>query len=183
MIAEDDAGDPATTSEQPSPGNQAPEAEKPAGAATENAAAPAQKAAAPADKPSTPADKPDEDDEQPVATPDPETCKAIAISMDELLSSVLAGEWDDTDFEYYLEPAGVLQATLRCSRSPENEQQRAGLLMTRAAWQARTLFLDDGLNPETYELSFPKEFGYVKPLSHYKPESRQHALFPWSKKY
>ncbi len=88
-----------------------------------------------------------------------------------------------TDFEYYLEPAGVLHGPLVCTRAAEDRPQRAGLLMTRAGWKAKTLFLDDGVNPETYELSFPKEFGYVKPLAHYKPSAREHAKFPWSKKY
>jgi hypothetical protein len=124
-----------------------------------------------------------EPEEEPEPVPDPETCKAIALGLPAFGESALAGEWDGTDFEYYLEPAGVLNGPLACSRAPENDPQRAGLLMTRAAWKAKTLFLDDGINPDTYELSFPKEFGYVKPLAHYKEETRELAQFPWSKKY
>ena len=55
--------------------------------------------------------------------------------------------------------------------------------MTRAAWKAQTAFLDDGINPGKYELSFPKEVGYVKPVSHYRPRSRETALYPWSKRH
>ena len=55
--------------------------------------------------------------------------------------------------------------------------------MTRAGWQAKKVCLDDGVNPEIYELSFPKEFGYIKTLSHYQPEPRRSAKYPWSKKY
>lgn len=124
-----------------------------------------------------------EEKPEPEPVPDPETCKAIAIGLDALWEGVLGGEWDDTDFEYYLEPAGVLEGPLVCTRAAEDDPQRAGLLMTRAGWKAKTLFLDDGVNPETYGLSFPKEFGYVKPLAHYKPSAREHAKFPWSKKY
>ena len=134
-------------------------------------AAPAKPAPAPEEKP------------EPEPVPDPETCKAIAIGLDALWDGVLGGEWDDTDFEYYLEPAGVLHGPLVCTRATEDNPQAAGLLMTRAGWKAKTLFLEDGVNPETYELSFPKEFGYVKPLAHYKPSAREHAKFPWSKKY
>jgi len=115
--------------------------------------------------------------------PDPATCQAIAIGLTALQESVFDGEWEGTEFAYYLEPAGITQAALKCTRAPERDPELAGLLMTRAAWQAKTAFLDDGVNPETYELTFPKEFGYVKPLAHYKPESREHALYPWSKKY
>jgi hypothetical protein len=120
---------------------------------------------------------------EPEPAPDPDTCKAIAIGLDAFWEGVHGGEWNDTDLEYYLEPAGVLSGPLVCSRSPEGDPQPAGLLMTRAGWRAKTLFLDDGVNPETYELSFPKEFGYVKPLSHYKPETRENAKYPWSKRY
>jgi hypothetical protein len=115
--------------------------------------------------------------------PDPATCKAIAISQDLFQQAAMAGEYDGTDFEYYLEPAGVLQARLVCSRSEDAAPRPAGLLMTRSAWRSRTAFLDDGINPEKYELSFPKEFGYVKPISHYRPQSRERALYPWSKRY
>ncbi len=115
--------------------------------------------------------------------PDPETCKGIAIGLDAFWEGVHAGEWDETDLVYYLEPAGILSGPLRCARCPEDDPQPAGLLMTRAAWRAHTVFLDDGINPDTYELSFPKEFGYVKPLAHYKPETRKSEKYPWSKKY
>lgn len=133
-------------------------------------------------KPATKATKA-EPEQKPEPVPDPETCKAVAIGLPAFLESVLAGEWDGTEFEYYLEPAGVLHGPLKCTRAPKHEPQSAGLLMTRAAWKAKTLYLDDDLNPEVYELSFPKEFGYVKPLAHYKEESREHAQYPWSKKY
>ncbi len=124
-----------------------------------------------------------EAEQEPEPEPDPESCKAIAIGLDAFEESALEGEWDDTDFRYYLEPAGVLNGPLRCTRAPDSDPQRAGLLMTRAGWQAKKVFLSDGVNPETYELSFPKEFGYVKPLSHYIPETRKSAKYPWSKKY
>jgi hypothetical protein len=131
----------------------------------------------------TPTTAPDEPEEAALPEPDPATCKAIAISQDLFQKAVMAGEYDGTDFSYYLEPAGVLQARLVCSQSEGEEPQPAGLLMTRAAWRARTAFLDDGLNPERYELGFPKEVGYVKPISHYRPQSRERALYPWSKRY
>ena len=139
--------------------------------------------AVPAKPAPAPEEKPEEEKPEPEPVADPETCKAIAIGLDALWDGVLGGEWDDTDFEYYLEPAGVLHGPLVCTRATEDNPQAAGLLMTRAGWKAKTLFLDDGVNPETYELSFPKEFGYVKPLAHYKPSAREHAKFPWSKKY
>lgn len=124
-----------------------------------------------------------ESQEEAAPVADPETCKAIAIGLDALWEGVHAGEWDDTDFQYYLEPAGVLHGPLKCTRAPEDDPQRAGLLMTRAGWKAKKVFLNDGLNPDSYELSFPKEFGYVKPLAHYKPSTYEHAKYPWSKKY
>lgn len=155
-----------------------PAAEPAAKPAAEAAGEPAKAAAKPAAKA---ADVEPEDAPEPV--PDPETCKAIALGLPAFWESALAGEWDGTDFAYYLEPAGVLRGPLRCTRALKNDPQRAGLLMTRAAWQAKTLFLDDGINPDTYKLSFPKEFGYVKPLAHYKEETRAHAQYPWSKKY
>ncbi len=114
---------------------------------------------------------------------DPATCRAIAISQEALETSVLDGEWKDTDFLFYLEPAGVLNVRLVCSRTPRDEKLPAGILMTRAGREARTVFFDDGVNPESYELSFPKEFGYVKSIQHYEPESREHAKYPWAKKY
>ena len=119
----------------------------------------------------------------PAPIADPATCQAIAIGLSAFLESVYDGEWEGSELDYYLEPAGVTQAVLKCTRAPEKDPEPAGLLMTRAAWQAKTAFLDDGVNPETYELTFPKEFGYVKPLAHYKPETRENALYPWSKKY
>jgi hypothetical protein len=122
-------------------------------------------------------------DELAAPEPDPETCKAIAIGLHAFLEGMDDGEWDDTEFRYYLEPAGILHGPLKCARAPEDEPQRAGLLMTRAGWQAKKVFLNDGINPDTYELSFPKEFGYVKPLAHYRPATYEHAKYPWSKKY
>lgn len=131
------------------------------------------------------AEAPDpEDDAEPTPpAPDPATCRGIAISQAALEESVLAGEWEGTDFLFYLEPAGVLNANLVCTRSYPAESVRAGILMTKAAREAKTVFFDDQLNPESYELSFPKEYGYVKSLQHYQPESREHAKYPWSKKY
>jgi len=141
-------------------------------------------AAAPAAKAAPAAPAPPAEEEAPAElVPDAESCKALAIGLDALWDGALSGKWDGSEFEYYLEPAGVLNGPLVCTRAPEDDPQRAGLLMTRAAWKTKTLFLADGVNPETYELSFPKEFGYVKPLSHYKPETRENAKFPWSKRY
>jgi len=131
----------------------------------------------------TPAETPDAPAGPVLPTPDPATCKAIAISLDLFQKAALAGEWANTEFEYYLEPAGVLQARLRCSKSAEDDPRPAGLLMTRAAWMSRTAFLEDDFNPDRYELSFPKEVGYVKPVSHYLPQSRERALYPWSKRH
>lgn len=128
-----------------------------------------------------PADEEEEEDEEP--EPDPETCRGVAICLDHFETAVLDGEFDGSDFIFYLEPAGVTQGPLRCERCPEGEEQKAGIFMTRAAWQVKTVFLSDGKNPERYELSFPKEFGYVKSLAHYLPESRKSAKYPWSKKY
>lgn len=125
----------------------------------------------------------DEPEEAARPEPDPETCKAVALCLPHFEASVLEGEWDDTEFRFYLEPAGVMQARLVCERCAPDASERAGLFMTRTGWQAHIVFLSDGLNPETYELSFPKEFGYVKTLSHYQPESREHAKYPWTKKY
>lgn len=157
----------------------------------EEAARPAADNAAATDeaKPATADEKTEEPaaaaDDDKAAAPvfDPESCRAIAIGLDAFWEGVHSGEWAKTDFRYYLEPAGVLNGPLVCSRSPNDPPQRAGLLMTRAGWQAKKVCIDDGINPETYELSFPKEFGYVKPLSHYEPETYEHARYPWSKKY
>jgi hypothetical protein len=156
----------------------ASEAEADKSAASEAEAPPAAEAAPALKKAAAP-----EPEEEPEPVPDPDTCKGIAIGLPAFWEGIHAGEWDGSDFEYYLEPAGILNGPLHCSRAPEGDPQRAGLLMTRAGWKAKTLFLDDDINPDTYELSFPKEFGYVKPLAHYKEETREHAQFPWSKKY
>jgi len=147
-------------------------------AAEEKEAAPAAAKAAPAETAEPPAE---EEKQEPQF--DPATCKAIAIGLDAFWEGVHSGEWAESDFEYYLEPAGILSGPLVCTRSPENDTQRAGLLMTRAGWKAKKVALDDGVNPETYELSFPKEFGYVKPLAHYVPDTYEHAKYPWSKRY
>ena len=131
----------------------------------------------------TPASRPAEVTIPALPEPDPDTCRAIAISQDLFQEAAVSGEWEGSDLEYYLEPAGVLHGRLKCSRSGGDDPQPAGLLMTRAAWKSRTAFLDDGINPEKYELGFPKEVGYVKPVSHYLPETRERALYPWSKRY
>lgn len=144
-------------------------AEKPEGAA---AASTDSKAAAEAE---------DEEEQEPVA--DPETCKGLALALDVFEDAVLDGEFSDSEYMFYLEPSGVLNAHLLCARSYPAERKRAGIVMTRAAWQAKTVFFDDGINPERYDLHFPKEFGYVKSIHHYRPESREHAKYPWSKKY
>lgn len=145
-------------------GAQGPEAEK-TDAAAQNAAAEGTEA----------------EDVAPV--PDPQSCRGIALSMDVFEQAVLDGEFDGTEFLYYLEPAGVLNANLVCSRRYPAESVRAGILMTRQARETKTVFFDDGINPERYELHFPKEFGYVKSIQHYQPQSREHAKYPWSKKY
>ncbi len=143
--------------------------------------APAKPAAEASDAP--PKQAAEEPEPKPEPVFDPDSCKAIAIGLPAFSDAALDGEFDGTDFQYYLEPAGVLNGPLVCTRAPENEPERAGLLMTRAGWQAKKVCLDDGVNPETYELSFPKEFGYVKTLSHYQPQTRKSAKYPWSKKY
>lgn len=130
----------------------------------------------------TAAAKPDAED-APEPVPDPETCRGIAISMEVFERAALDGEFDGTEYLFYLEPAGVLNANLICARSYPAETLRAGILMTRAARETKTVFFDDGINPDRYELHFPKEFGYVKSLQHYIPASREHAKYPWSKKY
>jgi len=146
-------------------------------AAAPDAAAAASTKAAPATEKAEPEGEEDQDPQF-----DPATCKAIAIGLPAFWEGIHAGEWNGTEYEYYLEPAGV-KAPLKCTRAPENDPQRAGLLMTRAGWKAKKVALDDGVNPETYELSFPKEFGYVKPLAHYVPHTYEHAKYPWSKRY
>lgn len=125
----------------------------------------------------------EEEEEEAEPVPDPESCRGVALGMEVFEEAVLEGEFDGTDFLFYLEPAGVLNANLLCSRSYPAENVRAGILMTKAARDTKTVFFDDGLNPERYELHFPKEFGYVKSLQHYRPASREHEKYPWSKKY
>jgi len=122
-----------------------------------------------------------EEEPEPEPEPDPETCQALALCVEHFDDALDAGEFDDTAFLFYLEPA--TQERLRCERCHDGEEERAGLLMTRTAWQTKTLFLSDDRNPDRYELTFPKEFGYVKSLQHYRPESRKSAKYPWSKKY
>lgn len=158
-------------------------------AAEESASAPQASDEAPAEKPKPAAKaKPaaaedEEDEEEPEPEPTPETCRGLVIALDTFEEAVLDGEFDGTDYMFYLEPAGVMNADLVCARAYPAESVRGGILMTRAAWKAKTIFFDDGINPERYELSFPKEFGYVKSVQHYKPESREHAKYPFSKKY
>ena len=148
---------------------------------TEAPEAPAKPTPEAPEAPAKPAAEEPEPKPEPVF--DPDSCKAIAIGLPAFLDAVLDDEFEGTDFQYYLEPAGVLKGPLVCTRAPEDEPEIAGLFMTRAGWQAKKVCLDDGVNPETYELSFPKEFGYVKTLSHYQPETRKSAKYPWSKKY
>lgn len=131
---------------------------------------------------SEPADEAGEEDgEDQEPTPDPETCKGIAVSMDVFWEGVESGEWLDEGYLFYIEPEGILNGPLYCSRS--EERVGAGLLMTRDAWRTKTVFLDDDVNPEVYELSFPKEYGYIKSIQHYMESSREHAKYPWTKKY
>ncbi len=161
--------------------------ESPAADAKATAPAAAPEAAAEKETTEAPAEPAKPAAEEPEAKPepvfDPDSCKAIAIGLPAFWDAVLDGEFEGTDFQYYLEPAGVLKGPLVCTRAPENEPEIAGLLMTRDGWQAKKVCLDDGVNPDTYELSFPKEFGYIKTLSHYQPETRKSAKYPWSKKY
>ena len=174
----DDAPTNATEIEK-SPAAEASEAPvKPAAEASEAPVKPATEASETSVKPAA-----EEPEPKPEPVFDPDSCKAIAIGLSAFWEAVLDGEFEGTDFQYYLEPAGVLKGPLVCTRSPENEPENAGLLMTRAGWQAKKVCLDDGVNPDTYELSFPKEFGYIKTLSHYEPQTRKSAKYPWSKKY
>lgn len=145
-------------------------------------AAPASEAEQDAARPESAAKPADSPEAAPIPA-DPETCQGIAISQQAFEEAAMRGEFDGTDYLFYLEPAGVLKASLVCSRRYPHENLRAGILMTKTARDARTVFLDDGINPSKYELSFPKEFGYVKSIQHYLPESRQHANYPWSKRY
>lgn len=125
----------------------------------------------------------EEGDDEGLPEADPETCQALALCLPHFQEGVDRGEWDDTDFRYYLEPMGVLQTRLVCQRCDDDQRARAGLFMTRSGLQARAVFLDDGLNPQRYDLSFPKEVGYVKALAHYQDLTRAHAKYPFSKKY
>lgn len=121
--------------------------------------------------------------EVPVPEPDPATCYGIVIGQEALERAVLEGEFEDGDYIFYLEPAGVMNADLVCSRAYPAESVRGGILMTKAARDLKKVFFDDSVNPDSYELSFPKEFGYVKSVQHYRPETREHAKYPFSKKY
>ena len=121
--------------------------------------------------------------EAPAPEPDPATCYGIVIGQEALEQAVFDGEFDDTDYMFYLEPAGVLNADLVCARAYPAESIRGGILMTKAARDVKKVYFDDSVNPDSYELSFPKEYGYVKSLQHYRPETREHAQYPWSKKY
>ncbi len=172
MTAENDELTPKPEAEAAEP------AEKAAAAPAEGEAAEAKPAAKPAAQA-----KPEEEEQPPPPAPTPATCHGIVIGMDAFEKAVLDGEFDDTDFLFYLEPAGVMGGDLICARNYPAESVRGGILMTRAAREAKTVFFDDGINPERYELSFPKEFGYVKSVQHYQPESREHAKYPFSKKY
>ena len=134
-------------------------------------------------KPSKKSAPEDKVNNEPPPPPDPSTCKGIVIGQLAFEQSVLAGEFDNSAFLFYLEPAGVLNANLWCTRAYPAESIPGGILMTKAAREAKKVFFDDGVNPDEYELGFPKEFGYVKSIQHYLPESREHAKFPWSKKY
>ncbi len=155
-------------------------------AETETATTPATRQASPAAAAEaattdTPAAQQQPDEGTP--EPDPEACRGLALSQEVFEEAVLAGEFDGTEYVFYLEPGGVLNARLVCARSHPGETRPAGIVMTRAARDARVVFFDDGINPERYELHYPKEIGYLKSIQHYRPESREHALYPWSKRY
>jgi len=137
-----------------------------------------------ADKPvAAKAAAPEEAPEAPAPEPDPATCFGIVIGQDALERAVLDGEFDGTDYMFYLEPAGVMNADLVCARAYPAESIRGGILMTKAARDVKKVYFNDSVNPDSYELSFPKEYGYVKSVQHYRPETREHARYPWSKKY
>jgi len=160
------------TSDKPEADDSAVKPEATAAAAKPAAAKPAAKAAAPEEMPEAPAPE-----------PDPETCYGIVIGQEALERAVLEGEFADSDYIFYLEPAGVMNAELVCARAYPAESIRGGILMTKAARDVKKVYLDDSVNPDSYELAFPKEFGYVKSLQHYMPETREHARYPFSKKY
>jgi len=122
-------------------------------------------------------------EEVPEPEPDPETCQGIVIGQEALEQAVLDGEFDDSDYVFYLEPAGVMNADLVCAHSYPAESIRGGILMTKAARDAKKVYFDDSVNQNSYELAFPKEYGYVKSVQHYRPETREHAKYPFSKKY
>ena len=160
------------TSDKPEADDSAVKPEATAAAAKPAAAKPVAKAAAPEEVPEAPAPE-----------PDPETCYGIVIGPEALERAVLEGEFADSDYIFYLEPAGVMNAELVCARAYPAESIRGGILMTKAARDVKKVYLDDCVNPDSYELAFPKEFGYVKSLQHYMPETREHARYPFSKKY
>lgn len=115
------------------------------------------------------------------AEPDPSACRGEAVSMAAFIDGVESGEWLDKGYLFYIEPEGILHGPLLCCRS--DGEVPAGLVMTRQAWRRGVVFLDDGRNPDRYELSRPKEVGYVKSIHHYMESSREHARYPWTKKY
>lgn len=127
------------------------------------------------------ADAPEErpDDEAP--EPDPSACRGEAVSMETFIEGVDSGEWLEKGYLFYIEPEGILHGPLVCSRSDGDVP--AGLVMTRDAWRQRIVHLDDDRNPDSYELSEPKEIGYIKSIHHYMESSREHAKYPWTKKY
>ncbi|NKB88920.1 MAG: hypothetical protein GKS06_11940 [Acidobacteria bacterium] len=169
----------------------APSEDAPAAEPVKAEAAPQTEAAPKADetpapakpKPAAAKPKPEEPEPEPEPEPDPETCYGVVIGMDAFEKAALDGEFASDEYMFYLEPEGVMNADLICSRSYPAETVRGGILMTRAARQCKKVYFSDNINPESYELSFPKEFGYVKSLQHYLPESREHAKYPFSKKY
>lgn len=134
-------------------------------------------------RPDTEAAANEDGDAEQKPQPDPATCGGLALCQSHLMDSILEHEWDDTDFLYYLEPAGVLNAKLLCVRCHPDEERRAGIWLTKASRDTRTVFFDDGINPDRYELHVPKEIGYLKSRQHYEPEAREHAKYPWTKKY
>ena len=131
----------------------------------------------------TKAEKPEAEQKPSIPPADPQTCRGLALCQEHLESGILDGEWKESEFLYYIEPAGILNAHFVCSRCHPEEERSAGIFMTKMAREARTVFFGDDINLESYELHFPKEYGYVKPRQHYDPASREHARYPWTKKY
>jgi len=172
----------------PQAADEAPEAKTTPGPTASEPAAAAPEPTPPAAKPAA-AKAADAAGEVPAAAapppppPSPDTCRGIAIGQQAFEQAVLAGEYEGSDYLFYLEPAGVLNAKLVCSRQQPTDDTPAGILMTKAARDAKTVFFDDGVNPDKYELQFPKEFGYVKSIQHFQPHAREHEKYPWSKKY